>query len=295
MSRTIFLVLALVACTLTQAASPRDNLLVSPAWLATHVADPDLVLLHIGEANEYSAGHIPGARLVEPKDVGVKSDDGLIVELPSAAALHAQLQALGVSDRSRVVVYSTKDRFANATRFLYTLDAAGFRNRIALLDGGLAAWEKAGQTTTDKPTVIRPGTLSPLSLKPRAVDAKFVEEHLQVPGLALVDARAGDFYNGVKESMGAKGRLPGAKTVEFSSITTADGTVKSPEELAALFASAGVKPGDDVVAYCHVGVQATAIVYAAWTLGINAKLYDGSFQEWSKRGLPIVGPPSDAK
>jgi thiosulfate/3-mercaptopyruvate sulfurtransferase len=217
------------------------------------------------------------------------------MELPPAAVLHAQLQSLGVSDRSRIVIYYTKDHFLNATRFLYTLDAAGFGDRAALLDGGLAAWEAAGQKTTGNPTAIQPGVLSPLSLKPRSADAKFVQEHLQTPGLAVVDARAGDFYNGAKESMGAKGRLPGAKSVEFSSITTADGTMKSPEQLAALFASAGVNPGDDVIAYCHVGMQATAIVYAAWTLGINAKLYDGSFQDWAKRGLPIAGPAREAK
>ncbi len=294
MSRTIFFVMALFASALIQ-GSPRDHLLVSPTWLAAHVADADLVLLHAGEAAEYSARHIPGARLLEPKNVSVKGEDGLIFELPSAAALQVQLQALGISDRSRIVIYHTKDHFLSATRFLYTLDAAGFGDRISLLDGGLTAWETAGQKTTNSPTAIRPGVLSPLSLKPRAVDAKFVQEHLQAPGLALVDARASDFYNGAKESMGAKGHLPGAKTVEFSSVTTAEGAVKSPEQLAALFAAAGVNPGDDVVAYCHVGMQASAIVYAAWTLGINAKLYDGSFQDWSKRGLPIVGPASEAK
>ena len=55
-----------------------------------------------------------------------------------------------------------------------------------------------------------------------------------------------------------------------------------------MFTQAGYKPGDHVIAYCHIGIQATAVVFAAaQTLGIDAKLYDGSFQDWVKRGLPV--------
>jgi thiosulfate/3-mercaptopyruvate sulfurtransferase len=54
-----------------------------------------------------------------------------------------------------------------------------------------------------------------------------------------------------------------------------------------MFTEAGYKPGDHVIAYCHIGIQATSVVFAARTLGIDAKLYDGSFQDWVKRGLPV--------
>jgi len=53
-----------------------------------------------------------------------------------------------------------------------------------------------------------------------------------------------------------------------------------------------VKAGDHVMVYCHVGQQATAVIFAARTLGIDAQLYDGSFQDWSKRGLPVEMPPA---
>jgi thiosulfate/3-mercaptopyruvate sulfurtransferase len=62
--------------------------------------------------------------------------------------------------------------------------------------------------------------------------------------------------------------------------------------LRALFTAAGVKPGDHIVAYCHVGMQATAVIYAARILGIPAVLYDGSFQDWSRRGLPVETAPA---
>ena len=76
----------------------------------------------------------------------------------------------------------------------------------------------------------------------------------------------------------------------FTSVYDAQGKLKSPEELKALFTAAGVQPGDHVIAYCHIGIQATAVVFAARTLGMDAVLYDGSFQDWSKRGLPVENP-----
>ena len=94
------------------AADPRAALLVTPAWLAQHLHDPDLVLLHVGDRAEYDKGHIPGARYVGMRDVSVSSDDhekGLMLELPTADTLRARLEALGISDRSRIVVYYGSD------------------------------------------------------------------------------------------------------------------------------------------------------------------------------------------
>jgi thiosulfate/3-mercaptopyruvate sulfurtransferase len=87
-----------------------------------------------------------------------------------------------------------------------------------------------------------------------------------------------------------KGHLPGARNIPFSSVTTTDLNLKSPEQLEALFKEAGVAKGDRVIAYCHIGAQATAVVFAARSLGIDAVLYDGSFQDWARRGLPVESP-----
>ncbi|HEY4274627.1 MAG TPA: rhodanese-like domain-containing protein, partial [Rhizomicrobium sp.] len=109
------------------------------------------------------------------------------------------------------------------------------------------------------------------------------------PGYTIVDARAPEFYNGEKPGSenAVLGHVPGAHNIPFTSVTGPDGKLKSPEELKALFAQAGVKPGDHILAYCHIGIQATAVIFAARTLGMEAELYDGSFQDWSKRGLPV--------
>jgi thiosulfate/3-mercaptopyruvate sulfurtransferase len=115
------------------------------------------------------------------------------------------------------------------------------------------------------------------------------------PGFALIDARATGFYGGTQESgpqdARRKGHIKGAVNVPYTEITDSTGTLKSPADLQALFTKAGVKPGDTIVTYCHIGQQATAVLFGARTLGYKVLLYDGSFEDWARRDLPIAVPP----
>lgn len=269
------------------ARSPRESMLVSGSWLAAHLRDPDLVLLHVGEKEGYDERHIPGARFVTPSDLAVSDPGGLRLEMLPAEELRNRLQKLGISDRSRIVVYYGKDWVSPSTRILFTLDYAGLGDRIALLDGGMDAWIAEGCDVTTEVPAPAEGRLSPLTIRPTVVGAEFVRANAGKPGIAVVDARNAEFYDGTKtggstEKPHRTGHIAGAVSIPFSTIADDALRIKPAEELRRLFASAGVRPGDTVVAYCHIGQQATAIVFAARTLGHRALLYDGSFEEWSK-------------
>lgn len=274
-------------------AGPREDLLVSTDWLAKRLGDRDLVILQVGDGAGYAAGHIPGARLVTLRDIATPiGGEGLSLELPDPETLRQKLSALGVSDRSRIVVVPTKEGVQSATRVFFTLDAAGLGGRTVLLDGGTAAWAAEGRPVTKEAPAVTPGRLAPLTFRPLVVDADYVRRHLNAPGYAIVDARAPEFYSGARAGgLPARphkpGRIAGAKSVPFSSVVTPDLKLASAEEIAARFKAAGVKPGDTVVAYCHLGQQATATMFAARTLGLDVKLYDGSFEEWSRVDGPV--------
>ena len=235
---------------------PRESLLVDAKWLAAHLGDPDLVLLHVGDKDEYTAKHIPGARFVSLRDISVSNHpDGLALEIPPD--LRERLENLGISNKSRVVVYYGKDWVSPATRVIFTLDYAGLGDRTTLLDGGMPAWIAAGNAVTDAVPPERKGKLSPLKTRPLVVDAKFVRAHLRSNGYVIVDGRNGSFYDGVEtggmhDHMHKTGHIAGARSVPFSEIVDDKNVVRSPDELRALFAKAGVKPGDTVVGYCHI-------------------------------------------
>jgi thiosulfate/3-mercaptopyruvate sulfurtransferase len=271
------------------AASPRDALVVSAAWLAQHLSDPNLVVLQAGDKAEYDARHVPGARYVTLDDVSVSDHefkgDGLMLQMPAVSDLHDRLVKLGISDTSRIIVYTQKS-FTTATRVLFTLDYAGLGDRVSLLDGGLDAWAKDGRPVSKDVPAPKPGALAPLKVKPEVVDAAYVFAHLKTPHVVIIDARAPAFYDGVQtgNSMGhphRTGHIAGAVNVPYTQVTNDQAQLKSPEELAALFAKAGAHEGDTIIGYCHIGQQASAMLFAARTLGYAVQLYDGSFEDWS--------------
>jgi thiosulfate/3-mercaptopyruvate sulfurtransferase len=274
-----------------QTATPRDRLLVTPSWLAAHLKDANLVLLHVGDAADYEQRHIPGARHVSTRDLSAPGAPGtLTLEMPTADVLRSQLSALGISDGSRIVVYYGKDWISPATRVIFTLEYAGL-DAVSLLDGGMDAWIRAGHEVTSITPAIRAGELSPLKIRPLVVDADFVKAHSDMRGFALVDARDAAFYTGAQEGgprdHRARGHITGARSVPFGSIANDPLELKSSVELAALFRNAGVAPGDTIIGYCHIGQQATAMLFAAQTIGHPVLLYDGSFEDWARRGYDV--------
>lgn len=278
----------------TAAADTRDALLVTPGWLSQHLDDPSLVLLHVGDPQQYTAAHLPGARLVRLSDLSVTdgSGDGLTLEMPPADDLRQRLERLGISDTSRVVVYFAQGWVSPATRVMFTLDYAGLGSRTSLLDGGLDAWVRAGQPTATDVAEPRPGTLSPLRLRPIVITAADVQAKQKAAGVVVVDARAPALFDGAQTGGSAErphktGHIAGARSVPFTAITNDTGELRTAQELRALFDRAGVKPGDTVIGYCHIGQQATAMLFAARTLGHPVLLYDGSFEDWSRRDLPV--------
>jgi thiosulfate/3-mercaptopyruvate sulfurtransferase len=285
------------------AASPRDRLVVTPAWLAQHLNDRDLVILQVGRQETYDAGHIPGARFVNfdggalaaPMDHSGKDPNQLMLEMPTADALRSELAALGVSDHSRIVVVPADEYWSPSTRIVLTLDYAGLTN-VSWLDGGLKGWTDAGRALSTAAPPATPGTLRPLKINPVVVNAEFVKAHIRQPGFAIVDARTRNFYDGVPPqragaSPSAKlGHIPGAVSAPFNQFADGGGgltKLKPDDEIKALFASAGVKPGDTIIGYCHIGQQATAMLFAARTAGYKVLLYDGSFTEWQRLDLPV--------
>lgn len=274
---------------------PDDKLFVSVAWLKDQTANDDLVLLHIGQPEAYQSGHIAGARLVR-LDMFAHKDanpDALTLELPTADELRASLEQLGISDVSKVVVYFKDSPVQSATRVIFTFHAAGLGDRVRLLDGGFNAWEQARYPASQVAPNVAPGKLSPLRIQnPPVVDAAFVQSHLNSGGYKVVDARAPEFYSGAQVGGSAtqphlKGHIAGAVSLPYSSITGGDQKLKSAADIAAAFKAAGFKPGDKAIVYCHIGQQASAVAFAARSVGIDALLYDGSFQDWSRRNLPV--------
>lgn len=278
-------------------AKAKSSFVVSTEWLAKHLSDDSLVLLQVGDKDEYLAAHIPGAQFISTMDISTPRGRGLTLELPSVDQLQATFEKLGVTDKSRVIIYFGKDWVTPTARVFMTLDYLGLGNRTSILDGGLPVWRAEGRPVTAELREPRRGSFTPRPNPKLVVDAAWVSANLNKPGVAIVDARAVKFYTGAEAGqMPRAGHIPSAKSIPFSSVVEdPSNKFKSVEALRALFNTAGLKQRDTVATYCHIGQQASLLYFIARYLGYEAHLYDGSFEDWSHRPELPVEKPEGAK
>ncbi len=260
-------------------------MLVSAEWLAGHLKDPNLVVLALGQKADYDAGHIPGSLYVPTEEIRTNPGPGhpLSVELPPINDLAGTFGRLGVTNSSRVVLYwSSLNSAILTTRAFLTLDALGLGRNVALLDGGLPLWKDEQRPLTTDVRAVKAAKLQPCPQNDIIADVDFVRANLRHPGVAIVDARTSQYYTGESIPNGKRaGHIPGAATLPFNSLLDDHGKLKPAEQLQSLFQAAGIKRGDRVVSYCHIGLQATVVYFAARYLGYDARLYDGSWEDWS--------------
>ena len=288
------MLMGLASChSVTKAGGTRklnESMIVSTDWLGKHLNDDSLVLLQVGEKKEYDEGHIPGAQFIQLQDISTPRGQGLMLELPSVDQLKNTFEKLGVTNKSRIIVYFGKDWVTPTARVFFTLDYLGLGDRTSILDGGLPAWHAENRDVTTQIREVKPGVLTPRPNAKLVVDASWVNANLNKPGVAIVDARAAKFYTGEETGqMPRGGHIPSARSIPFSTVVE-DKTnkFKSADALRMLFETAGVKESDSVATYCHIGQQASLLYFVARYLGYDAHLYDGSFQDWSNRSeLPV--------
>ncbi len=267
-------------------------MLVSGVWLAEHIGDKDLVALHVGSKAQYDSGHVAGARHVALDEISLpNTPGGLSLQMAGEAQLKAWAEKNGIGDKTRIVVIAHDGNIQSATRVYFTLTYMGAGDRTSLLDGGFLGWKgdrRAVSTTAPAPAAT--ATFTPHLRADLIAYITEVERVTRDGSRTLVDARLATFYNGQGGGYPRPGHIPTAVNIPLNTVS-AGGYVKPATELKSLFAAAGVSGDKPVITYCHIGQQATVLWFVATLLGYDARMFDGSFQEWSGRtDLPLVAP-----
>jgi thiosulfate/3-mercaptopyruvate sulfurtransferase len=264
-----------VAAVHTQVPGP----LVTTAWLAGHLADPGVVIISSDEPNTFAAGHIPGARVIPH----VRTIDMANHRPLPPAEVAAVLADAGATDDTRVILYGNEPM---ATGWLYMLFATlGHADNVSWLDGDMTLWRQENRpVATGAASPAKRGKFTPVAAADIAVDAPWVKQRLEAPGVKVLDVRTTREWD--------QGRLPGATLVLWQDLFVSPETrrFKSPDEIRALLTKAGVKSGDQVVTYCAVGMRASLMYFAATRLAaMQGRIYVGSMTDWqTQSGYPIV-------
>jgi thiosulfate/3-mercaptopyruvate sulfurtransferase len=287
----ILLLFGLAGC--EQSHPPvRDHLLVSTDWLADHLDDPSVVVVHVSRhKGPYLKGHIPGTRHLSWHDLTVTSD-GVLNEFPPVDKLVATMRELGIDNDDRVIFYDHKVGI-RAARAYYTMDYLGMGERAALLDGQLAKWKAEGRPVSTDVPQVKPGNFTANPRPEIVADIETVRQasaQLVTTGdsqTCLIDGRAPENYRGEKagENVPRAGHVPGAANVYSHSNIVSDKNpvFRSPKELRKQYNLVGVSTRKQIITYCRTGGQASLNYFTLKYLGYDPMMYDGSFSHWSSR------------
>lgn len=267
------------------------NLLISTEDLARQIGSADLVVCDVRHdltradtwgAEQYAAGHVPGAVFVHlDRDLSApKTGTNGRHPLPTPEAAAATFARLGVAPGKQVVAYDQAGGMF-ASRLWWMLRWLGF-DAVAVLDGGFAKWSREGRPVSTSPVApvaagFRIGRVTP------TVAATGIMNSLPRQSLVVVDARAPERYRGETEPLDpVAGHIPGARNRPASQNLNADGTFKDPTQLGAEFrALLGDDAPDVVVHQCGSGVTACHNLLAMEVAGMRGtRLYPGSWSEW---------------
>jgi len=282
--------------------------IVSSAWLAEHLDDPELRVFEcttyldylppgqdapyrvVSGLADYQRGHIAGAGFLDIQNElsDPTSASHLRFTMLSPDRLAAVLGRRGIGDRSRVVLYA-RDRQVWATRVWWMLRSIGF-DAVAVLDGGWEKWVREGRSTSADATVFAPATLTPRPRPGVFVDKEAVVASMDDPDTCLINALASDLHSGENPRYGRPGRIPGSVNVPSASLVDPDShTFLSATEAAAAFQRVGADPSRRTVVYCGGGIAATLDAFLLHQLGYeDVSVYDASMSEWARdEALPM--------
>lgn len=216
------------------------------------------------------AGHIPGASFlnVERELSSPPSPVGGRHPLPGPEQFAEAAGRAGIGEDVFVVAYD-QGMSGGAARLWWLLRHFG-HPQAAVLAGGLAAWR--GPLEEGEAVVVRE-EFAPSAPRADTIGAEELERRLGEPGVVVVDARVPERYRGEVEPIDpVAGRIPGAVNVPYVTATSFPADVLEAEE---------------IVVYCGSGITACVDLLALAAAGReDAKLYAGSWSDWSSRGLP---------
>ena len=263
---------------------------VDAAWAASHISQENFRFLDIrgGGAEEFEAGHIPGAVFSDYFHAGwrVTSADGTPGMLPPLGDLETLIGGLGIANASHVVIVArglSAMEMANAARVFWTFRVLG-HDAVSILDGGMTAYLALPAPPLASGPATPEAGIFKASFRPDLIATKEEVMLSQAEGGVLLDLRPEIQYSGARGPgfIGRKGTIPGARNLPLDRLTEG-GAFKTIAALAELFSAAGAAPDGPFTCFCNTGHMASLGWFAAHALLGNgqARLYDGSMAEWS--------------
>jgi thiosulfate/3-mercaptopyruvate sulfurtransferase len=273
-------------------ANARSNIqFVSPNWVAENSQDANLRILDVRNFPlDYIEGHLPNA--VNIADTAFRGPrEGLPVQYWNNRKLGEIFANSGVTNNSRVLVYSDGRDVLGATMVAYLLERAGLKD-IAVLDGGYVGYKGAQNVTKEFPK-YSVGKFTVQDNPSVRVDLNDVKKLINKPGVTFIDPRPEKLFRGEENIWIRNGHIPGARNIPWVTFMDAQNPhkLKSLDEIKKILADKKINPENDIIISCSTGREATLqYVVLKHLLGYpKVRIYEGSWTEYStQKDLPVA-------
>ena len=245
-------------------------------------------LIHVTDPDSFERYHLPGALLVEPREL-VGGRPPASGRLPALARLEALFARLGHSNDLDYVLYDDEGG-GWAGRFAWTLDVIG-QQRWQYLDGGIHAWAAAGGSlesgACDYPDSPAGSTIGKVSLTLDHAPIAEIDDVLRAiddPGQIIWDVRSREEFLGLRSAAARAGHIPGAKHLDWMMLKDPDRQQRLVDNLTQLLADHGIDPSKRIITHCQTHHRSGLSYLIGRVLDFTEiRAYHGSWSEWGNR------------
>ena len=256
---------------------------VSGDWVAERISDPNFLIIDTRYSMRHLMGHLQNAVNVPPPKL--RDQQGQLLSPDEFSALFG---AAGLGDAITPILYDGYDG-RNSAFAAWILEYLG-RDDTHIMEIVYDEWKEQGRDVFYRPV---PRTEREFTAHINPSVRATIEYVSQTKGLTLVDTRSFEEFIGQSDADQTPGHIPGAVNVVWQRLVGQDGKLTCEEnEALRTFQEANIDVSNTVVTYCKVGARAAVGYQALKRLGFDVKLFDGSYSEWEKSGLPVENPSS---
>ena len=255
--------------------------LVTTKWVVDNLDNDNVKIVDIRKAEDYAAGHIPGALNYPYGELQVETN-GVKGMIPPGENISAKLSSLGISPEDTIIIY---DHIKNlwSTRLLWTLEVYGHED-ARMMDGSWGVWSAEGKTVSTKSPSISSTSYKFTKAKNESliIDMAAVQASIDDNSSVVLDTRSADEYAGRDVRANRGGHIPSSIHVEWVQNVDGEGKFLPASDLKTLYASANINSDLDIYTLCQTAVRATHSWFVLTDLlGYeDVSVYDGSWTEW---------------